>query len=160
MKEIQGLENEFFLDLAQDLPTEYARRFDGVFNHTTLEHIYEVKKTLQNLCALSKDMVTLAVPFWQQMHGDYGDFCPLTPLTVKNLFEENGFSLLYLNCNPHRDASVYIFAMGTRNPSKWSDQIEYRFDLRSEKDRFDDFENLIGCRAVPNSWRYKIKKFF
>jgi hypothetical protein len=40
----QGYENETFLDLEQDLPPELERNYDVVFNHTTLEHIYEARK--------------------------------------------------------------------------------------------------------------------
>jgi len=159
-KGFQGFENEFFLDLAEDLPKDYVNRFDVVFNHTTLEHIYDIKRAFQNLCDLSKDILIIIVPFLQQMHGDYGDYWRLTPLTVKKLFEENGFTLLYLNFNDHRRASVYLFAIGTKNPSKWKHKIEYRFGTQSQKDRFDDFENLVGCRAIANSWLYRIRRFF
>jgi len=160
VKGLQGLENEFFLDLTEDLPKEYLNRFDVVFNHTTLEHIYDINKAFQNLCNLSKDVLIIIAPFLQPMHGDYGDYWRLSPLTVKRLFEENGFALLYLNSNHHRHASVYLFAVGTKNPSKWKHKIEYRFSIQSQKDRFDDFENLVGCRAISNSWLYKIRRFF
>ena len=102
----------------------------------------------------------IVVPFLQQMHGNYGDYWRFTPLAVKNLFEENGFTLLYLNFNHQRHASVYIFALGTKNPLKWKDKIAYQFSIQAQKDRFDEFENLVGCRAISNSWLYKMKRFF
>src|SRR5215211_5516257 len=38
---LQNVENEIYLDLEADLPPELAERWDVVFNHTTLEHVYE-----------------------------------------------------------------------------------------------------------------------
>ncbi|MFW6283232.1 MAG: hypothetical protein ACOC1P_04245, partial [Minisyncoccales bacterium] len=37
-KGIQGLNNEFKLDLEENLNPDLENRFDVVFNHTTLEH--------------------------------------------------------------------------------------------------------------------------
>jgi len=160
VKGLQGFKNEFYLDLSQNLPEDYVYRFDVVFNHTTLEHIYEVKRAFQNLGNLSKDIVIIVVPFLQQMHGNYGDYWRFTPLSVKNLFEENGITLLYLSFNDHRHSSIYIFALGAKNPAKWENKIDYQFKVQSEKDRFDHFESLIGCRSITNSWLYKVKRFF
>jgi len=45
----QGIEGELFLDLEEDLPENLISEFDVVFNHTTLEHIYEARKAFKNL---------------------------------------------------------------------------------------------------------------
>ena len=126
---VQDFENEIILDLSIDLDPKYFEKFDVVFNHTTLEHIYQVKKAFKNLCLLSRDIVIIVVPFLQVMHGlDYGgDYWRFTPLTIKKLFEENNLELLYLNFNNHKFASVYIFAIGSKNPSKWRSKIKYKF---------------------------------
>jgi len=50
----QGYENEFYLDLKKDLDKSLINRFDVVFNHTALEHIYDIRKAFRNLCLLSK----------------------------------------------------------------------------------------------------------
>ena len=154
-KGFQGFDNEFFLDLTKDLDEKYINRFDVVFNHTTLEHIYDVKKALKNLCLMSSDIVILVVPFLQQMHGDYGDYWRFTPLAIKNLFEENGFTLVYLSFNNHRNTSVYIFAIGSKKPEKWY-QISNEFDYKCREGLFDSFENYIGCRAINNSLLSKV----
>ena len=127
----QGLENEIFLDLEQELPNDLQEKFDVVYNHTTLEHIYSVHKAFANLCALSKDIVILVVPFLQQYHSDYGDYWRFTPLTVKKLFEENKYKLLYLNFNNHKKASVYIFAIATRQEEKWEKKFNYTFTCKA-----------------------------
>lgn len=156
-KGFQGVDNEFYLDLSKPIESKYIDRYDVVFNHTTLEHIYDVKTAFKNLCLISKDIVIIIVPFLQQMHGDYGDFWRFTPLTIKNLFEENGFTLLYMSFNNHRLASIYIFAIGSINPEKWKDKINSEFTYKCKKDFFDGYENYAGCRAITNSWLFKLK---
>ncbi len=79
----QGEEGEIFLDLEKGLSSELKGRFDVVFNHTTLEHIYNYKKALRNICALSRDVVIVVVPFLQPMHDEYGDYWRFSPSAVK-----------------------------------------------------------------------------
>lgn len=151
----QGFDNEFYLDLTQDLDEQYIDRFDVVYNHTTLEHIYEVKKAFRNLCLMSKDVVILVVPFLQKMHAHYGDYWRFTPLTMKSLFEENGYELLYLNFNNHRKASVYIFAIASKNPDKWKEKFNFHFSFQCKKAFLDTGENYIGSRAIINPAIYR-----
>jgi hypothetical protein len=137
---IQGYENEFSLDLIVDLSDNLINKFDVVFNHTTLEHIYKFKKAFSNLCLLSKDIVIIIVPFLQEMHGE-DDYWRFSPLAIKNLFEENEFKILYLNFNHHRYSSVYIFAIGSKNPEKWKDKIKYEYKIKIDG-------NYCGSRAI------------
>ncbi len=154
---MQGLENEFFLDLTADLSPALIGKYDVVFNHTTLEHIYDVKKAFTNLCLMSKDIVILVVPFLQQMHSDYGDYWRFTPSCIKQLFEENGMKIQYLSFNNDKHTSVYIFAIATKNPNVWSDKIPFHYAIECKQDFVDSSENYIGCRAVTNTIWYKIK---
>ena len=63
-------QDEFFLNLEAEIDDiNMIRKFDVVFNHTVLEHIYNITTAFKNLCALSKDVVIIVVPFMQQMHG-------------------------------------------------------------------------------------------
>jgi hypothetical protein len=153
---LQGFDNEFYLDLIQVLDEKYKDRFDVVFNHTTLEHIYDIRKAFYNLCLMSKDIVIVIVPFLQQMHSHYGDYWRFTPLTIRNLYEENGLKLLYLSFNNHRHSSVYIFAIGSKKPEKWKNQIHKEFTYICRKDMFDSGEDFIGCKAITNSCVFKI----
>ena len=40
----EGRENEHLVDLESELPSQLRRRYDVVFNHTTLEHIFNLKR--------------------------------------------------------------------------------------------------------------------
>lgn len=160
LKGLQGFENEFYLDLIEDLDENLIDKFEVVFNHTTLEHIYDVKKAFKNLCLLSKDIVIIIVPFLQPMHGNYDDYWRFSPLAVKNLFNENDFTLLYLNSSNYKKSSVYIIAIASKNPGKWENVIPYKFEKTCKNVRFDEFPNYIGCRSIYNSIFYRLKRKF
>jgi len=123
----QGMDQEIFLDLEGDLPGDLAERFDVVFNHTTLEHIYDAQTAFRNLCRMSRDVVILVVPFLQPYHSDYGDYWRFSPLLVKRLLEDSGLEALYLSYNSHRRSSVYVFAVASRHPDRWREHFPYSF---------------------------------
>jgi hypothetical protein len=89
-------ENEIFLDLEEDLDESMYCKFDVVFNHTVLEHIFDVNKAFENLCKLSNDIVIVVVPFLQEQHAEYGDYWRFTPLAVEKLFQK-----LFPGCNSY-----------------------------------------------------------
>lgn len=149
VKEARGfqgnIENEIFLDLTVPLRNEFIERFDVVFNHTVLEHIFEVDIAFQNLCSMTKDIVIVIVPFLQEQHGDYGDYWRFTPLALEKLFKKNNMDLIYINYNDTDSTSIYIFAIGSKNPSKWG-QI-----LKNDQNKLDRIKNeFIGTKIIEN----------
>jgi hypothetical protein len=144
----QGHKDEIFLDLEQGLPQELSQRFDVVFNHTTLEHIFDVRKAFANLCNLSRDIVIVVLPFLQQYHSDYGDYWRFSPLAIKRMFEENGFELLYQSFNSSEMSSVYTFTVASRHSERWRDHFRWSFSCTDPKGRGS--EPYIGCHAIPN----------
>lgn len=111
--------NEIFLDLTQPCPEDLQDKFDVVFNHTVLEHVFEVDQAFANLCAMSKDLVIIVLPFIQEQHAEYGDFWRFTPQAVDRLFKKNGMEPLYLSYNDESNASIYIFAVASKKPTAW-----------------------------------------
>lgn len=145
---IQGLKDEIFLDLEKELEKDLLGKFDLVFNHTTLEHIYDAKKAFENLCILSNDVVIIVLPFLQQYHASYGDYWRFTPLAIKKMFEENGYKLLYQSFNNHKDSSVYTFTIASKNINKWEKFFDWSFSYVDPE--ADGDEPYIGCNAVSN----------
>ncbi len=124
-----GAEGEIFLDLTGDLPDHLAGAFDVVFNHTTLEHIYDVRLAFHNLCAMSCDLVILVVPFMQPTHADlpsWGDYWRLTPDVLNCWFGEEGLEIIYESATQDRAAWVYLFVIASRNPDRWKGDIRHR----------------------------------
>jgi hypothetical protein len=157
---LQGMEkyNEFFLDLEKPLDKSLFGSADVVFNHTTLEHIFNVTTAFQSLCLLSKDVVIVVVPFLQKMHGRgaYNDYWRFTPELMKRLYQENGLTLRYCsdNCTPY--ASTYLFCIGYRDP-KWDSFIPNKLDNMMHPSTPD--EELIGGCVFKNSLYRKFRYF-
>lgn len=109
---------EYELDLTKPLPKEMVRKFDNVFNHTTLEHVYENRVAFRNLCEMANDAVIVIVPWVQEVHtceGSYDDYWRYSPYAMEKLYEENGFSMVVCNHNNNFDTAVYLFCIGIRN---------------------------------------------
>lgn len=122
---MQHQPNEYFLDLEGDVSDELKQRFDVVFNHTTLEHVFEVRKAFRNLCDMSRDAVVVVVPFAQVQHEceGYRDYWRFTPTCLRALFRENGLDVIYESESTQRHAAVYLLMIGSRNPEKWAGQL-------------------------------------
>jgi hypothetical protein len=143
----QGLAGEIFLDLEKPVPKELRQRFDVVYNHTTLEHVYEFRRAFANLCELSRDAVVIVVPWLQTAHSNYGDYWRFSPMAVARLFHENGYKAARITWNADKNASVYIFAVGVRDQDKWRQHFEFGHD--PESDRFFELsDDCAGSRAV------------
>ncbi len=117
----QGDSGEISLDLTQPIPDQLKARFDVVFNHTTLEHIFDVNTAFANLCAMSRDVVIVVVPFSQVQHESqsWGDFWRFTPTCLRKLFEVNGLSVVYEAESPDKNAAIYLLFVGSRQPDRW-----------------------------------------
>lgn len=137
-----GLKNELYLDLEREIPKDLIEKFDAVFNHTTLEHVFDIFKAFENLCLMSKDIVIIIVPFMQEQHGDYGDYWRLTPWAVKKLFTKNGVIPCYINFNDHKDGSVYVIGVGAKNKTSI-----VKFKALSGN-KVDDVERLFAATGI------------
>lgn len=125
----QGEPGEIQLDLCEKLPPDLQGRFDVVFNHTTLEHIFDVQTAFANLCAMSRDVVIVVVPFSQVQHesDSYGDFWRFTPTCLRRLFEVNGMEVIFEAESPHKRASIYLLFIGSRHPDRHAHKLpEFR----------------------------------
>ena len=124
-KGFSGFPGEIYLDLEKPLPEELKRKFDVVFSHTTLEHVFDIFTAFKNLCLLSRDIVVLVFPFIAEFHecpGSFGDYWRPTHLAIEKLFEKNGFKVLYGSSN--KMPPVYHFFIASRIPGKWKNVFE------------------------------------
>lgn len=138
----RGLQdNELELDLEVPLEEALYGRFSTVFNHTTLEHIYDVHRALKNLCLLTNDIVIVVVPFLQLVHyaEGFGDYWRFTPMSLRRMFAENGLEVVYEAYNDHYDASVYLFFVASKHPELW----QKTFDYSPIEDNM-----IVGAKAV------------
>jgi len=164
----QGRPGEVLLDLTVPVRDELRGKFDVVFNHTTLEHIYNTDLAFENLCAMSRDVVIIVVPFLQPVHegedNAYSDFWRFSPAAVRKMFEERGLHPLYVSYNDdwlrvwHRhatscevDDSIRLRVGGSAAPAGWScrDQAPH--------DAVRAVPGLVTCRALFGSWRCSVR---
>ena len=124
-----GAAGEVFIDLEASLPQELARRYQVAFNHTTLEHVYDIRTAIANICALSNDTVILVTPFLQQVHyieGSFGDWWRPTPMCVERLLQEQGFHVIYQSSNDNPWYIVYVFTIACRDPERYRNRLEFK----------------------------------
>lgn len=117
---------EIELDLEKPLPDALKRRFDVVFNHTTLEHVFDVEVAFKNICELSRDVVILVVPVIQQIHiaPSYGDYWRITTMGIAQLFLRYGFEPLVMATNDQPLNPIYCFAIGVRDAKKYKGKVQ------------------------------------
>jgi hypothetical protein len=144
---VQGGAGEVFLDLEAPLPRALEGRFDVVFNHTVLEHVYGFQTAFTHLCAMSRDLVIVVVPWLQPYHGDYGDYWRFSPLAVQKMYEANGLAPLYLSFNEDAFASVYVFAIGSKHPERWRARFPAPLGIKNAAER------VAGARSIVQGLR-------
>lgn len=141
----QQKENEYLVDLTKDIPEELKRRFDVVFNHTTLEHIFEVRRAFKNLCEMTRDIAIIIVPFSQVQHEkeSYKDYWRFTPSCIRELFKENELEVVYEAESNHKKAAIYLLLVASCVPQK-------------RKERMPKYEPITGAgRSIGFRWSFK-----
>ena len=118
----EGVES-VFLDLEDPLPDELRGAFDVVFSHTVLEHVYDTDSALENLAAMSRDVVVTTVPWAQSVHymESFSDYVRLSPFKLKRFFESRGFTVLLVDANDQAFFSVYQTMIVSRHPERHAD---------------------------------------
>ena len=115
------IKNEIFIDLEKELPDSLKNKYDIVFNHTTLEHVFDIFSAFRNLCGLSRDIVIIVIPFIQKLHiseGDYSDYWRFSPYAIEKFFKMNNMEIAYISANKGKE-SVYILAVASKKPENW-----------------------------------------
>lgn len=128
---------EYALDLTSPLPEFLSLKFDTVFNHTTLEHIYDNRLAFKNLCNMARDAVIVVVPWVQQVHiveGAFNDYWRYSPYAMELLYNENGFDMVVCNWNNDFDSAVYLFCIGIR---------------KDKREKYPGFEKVKVTNDIP-----------
>lgn len=129
-------ENQIDLDLESTLRKEMVGAFDVVFCHTVLEHVYDVQTAVSTLCAMSRDILIIVVPFVQEQHftSSFGDWWRFTPMVIERMVAEQGFTPIYASWNNHRYAATYVFCLAVREPSLHPDLLHLIGQQKTRRD--------------------------
>lgn len=120
-------EIELDLNIPISLESHLVSRFDVVFSHTVLEHVYDMTTAITNLCSLSKDIVITVVPYIQSFHQDekyYHDYWRISPYAIIKLFEECDFKAIYISWNNDPIGNIYLFHVASKHPERWSEIVD------------------------------------
>jgi hypothetical protein len=96
-----------------------------VYNHTTLEHVFDIFTAVENLCSMSRDIVVVVVPYVQEVHttDSFSDYWRFTSPGLRRLFEERGLHPLLLVSSPDTDAAIYHLIVSSRDPERWREKF-------------------------------------
>ncbi len=126
------LEDSIPLDLELQIPPELKKKYDCVFCHTVLEHIYNFQQAVENLCELSRDTIIVIVPFMQKIHinpDEYLDYWRFTPYALERLFGEKGFKVIYRSGTDYLNSSLYYLYVLSCTPEKWENILGHPKDI-------------------------------
>lgn len=124
----EGIDN-LHLDLSAPIEDDLRQAFDLVFNHTTLEHVFDVQIALDNLFDMSRDEVLLVVPFMQVEHWEapaYGDYWRLSEHALRQSCANHEFEVLTLTSNHNPVWPIYYclharrIAISAQQHHRWS----------------------------------------
>jgi hypothetical protein len=128
---------DIHLDLEEPVPAELIGKYDVVFNHTTLEHVFDFRGAFARLCDLTKDVVIVVVPFAQVEHWEQGafyDYWRVTEFGLERLFAESELTAIYIAGNHNPIYPTYFFAIGSRHAHRWEPIAE---EGRRKQAQFD-----------------------
>lgn len=122
---LQNQEGEIFIDLEQPLAESLHRKFDVVFNHTVLEHVFDCQLAFRNMAEMSRDVLIIIVPFCQASHDtdSYKDYWRFTPNALRTMYNKQGMTVIYEVSNQHVGAASYLLFVGSRKPERYQDNI-------------------------------------
>jgi hypothetical protein len=108
--------SKLVIDL-EDINYQAVEKFELVFSHTVLEHVFDQHNAFRIMCSLAEKYVVGVVPMINVLHWEetYGDYWRFTPHGIRKLFENNGFKLVHLEIGPTSSISQYIIFIGARN---------------------------------------------
>ena len=119
-----SLPDSLTIDLERPISKEHIQKYDCVFTHTVLEHIFNIFQAVDNLCQMSRDAVICVVPFIQPVHQSTGylDYWRFTPFCLEKLFSERGFHTVYASGGPNlKGTSLYYLWVVSKHPDKWTE---------------------------------------
>lgn len=129
------LKDSIDIDLNQPLDSKYHQKFDVVFNHTVLEHVFNIFKAVENLCSLSRDIIITVVPFMQLVHlepeENYLDYWRFTPYCLDSLFSIHNYKTLLIKGLNIEKTSVYYLHICSKKPKKWIKQFPHEIDFKN-----------------------------
>ena len=98
-------------DFNLPIPNELRNSFDMVFDGGTLEHVFDIRQSLENMCSLLRPNGLAIHLSPSHNHVDHG-FYMFSPTLFYDYYTENGFRILkseLFEYEPDRDPCEWVF---------------------------------------------------
>lgn len=116
----EGVLADHVVDLQSPAPDELIERYDLVFNHTTLEHIFDIHQAFRTMASMSRDAMLVIVPFMQHLHGpEDGDFWRPSPYAMRRMHQNAGLTVIREAAGPKEAKVRYLSYFSSKNPDRW-----------------------------------------
>jgi hypothetical protein len=126
----EGVRANHVLDLQSPAPDELIERYDLVFNHTTLEHIFDIHQAFRTMASMSRDAMLVIIPFMQHLHGpEDGVFWRPSPYAMRRMHHNAGLTVIREAAGPKGAKVRYLSYFSSKKPGLWKES-----DLTSEGD--------------------------
>jgi hypothetical protein len=109
--------NDIKIDLSKKIDISLHNKYNIVFNHTVLEHVEDPVFAFSEMSNLTNDLMITVIPWVQQLHfieNQFGDFYRFSPMLMRKLYLDNGFTILYENFMPNFANECYLIYVGTK----------------------------------------------
>lgn len=106
------------MDLEEPLPEALRGKFDVVFNHTVLEHVFDCQLAFRNMAQMSRDILITVVPFCQNQHEmeSFKDYWRFSASALRLMYQKQGMTVIYEAGSGHVGSANYLFFVGSRRP--------------------------------------------
>ena len=116
----EGSPADHAVDLQNPAPDCLVGRYDLVFNHTTLEHIFDIHQAFRTMASMSCDAMLIIVPFMQHLHGiEDGDFWRPSPYAMRRMHRDAGFTVIREAAGPKKAKVRYLSYFSSKYPDRW-----------------------------------------
>lgn len=115
-----GVKANHVLDLQSPAPEHLVERYDLVFNHTTLEHVFDIHQAFKTMASMTRDAMLIVVPFMQHLHGpEDGDFWRPSPYAMRRMHEQAGLTIIREAAGPKQAKIRYMTYFSSKRPQGW-----------------------------------------
>lgn len=144
----------------EDRAYKVSEKFDLIFTHTVLEHVFDQENAFRIMCESANKFVVGVAPMINVLHWEetYGDYWRFTPHGIIKLINNQGFNLVHLEIGPSSSISQYIIFVAARDDV----EIDYRLSTMSVKSgevgifRLENLLKIIFWRVIEKLAKFKI----
>jgi len=128
-------ENEIILDLNEELPIMYEKKYDLVIDTGTLEHCFNVGVAFTNMLKLLKTDGGIVITMSPMNYPNHG-FWNFSPCVYENFFRENSWKMLFYLATDYSNKIIDINNLNSLKVDVPKKSIQYVVAQRVKESTF------------------------